>query len=150
MQINASIDVRSAPQAVFGWLESPDKARQWMTGVTATQIVHETPERVGTTFRETVSDAGGSLDIEGVITGFVPNESIAFHLRSRVHELDVEYRVGAIPMGSRVEAKADIRWKFPLNLVSLVAGGKMRRKIAAQLHDEFTGLKALCERGPAA
>ena len=145
MKISFSIDIDSPPARVFGWLESPEKAMQWMTSVARTEILHETPERVGTTFREVVEENGNGVELQGTITGFIPDRSISFHLTSRVNELDVEYGVEAIPTGTRLTQNANVRWKFPVNVISIFMGGKMRQGISAQSQKEFEKLKELCE-----
>ncbi len=146
MKISLSIDIDSPPARVFGWLESPGKAMQWMTSVARTEILYETPERVGTTFREVVEENGNGVELQGTITGFTPDRSISFHLTSRVNELDVEYGVEAIPTGTRLTQNANVRWKFPVNVISIFMGGKMRQGISAQSQKEFEKLKELCER----
>jgi len=145
MKIASSIDIKSSPEVVFGWLENPQKAMQWMTSVSGGEIAHETPERVGTTFREVVEDENGSLEMHGMIAGFEANKSIAFHLESRVNIVDVEYRVEKTGEGTRLDYQADIKWKFPVNIISIFMGKKMRQAILSQLRDELSGLKELCE-----
>jgi hypothetical protein len=36
-------------------------------------------------------------------------------------------------------------WKFPVNIISIIMGNKMRQGILAQLQDELGTLKELCE-----
>jgi len=145
MKIASSIDIKSSPEIVFGWLENPEKAMQWMTSVSSGEILHETPDRVGTTFREVVQDEGGSMEMHGMITGFESDKSIAFHLESRVNIVDVEYRVEKIDEGARLDYEANIKWKFPVNIISIFLGKKMMQSILAQLQDELNKLKELCE-----
>ena len=145
MQITSSIDIKSTPEVVFGWLENPEKAMEWMTSVSGGEILHETPNRVGTTFREVVEDESGAIEMRGFISGFEPDRSIAFHLESRVNIVDVEYRVEKIDEGTRLDYDANIKWKFPVNIISIFMGSKMRQSILAQLQDELNKLKALCE-----
>jgi hypothetical protein len=38
-----------------------------------------------------------------------------------------------------------IQWKFPLNIVSLIAGGRMKEGISRQTETELAELKRLCE-----
>ena len=147
MKISFSIDINSPPATVFGWVEDPEKAMKWMTSVAGGEILHETPERVGTTFREVVEEDGKGVEMQGEITGYKPNQSIAFHLNSRVNEVDVEFRVEAIPNGTRLTQTANVRWKFPVNVISIFAGGKIKQSISAQAQKEFEMLKELCESG---
>lgn len=145
MKISCSIDINSAPEVVFSWLEKPEKAMAWMTSVSKTEILHEEPGRVGTTFRETVEEGGNGVEIQGAITAFEPGKSISFHLSSRVNVLDVKYSVESIPQGARLEESAEVQWKFPVNLYGILFGEKIRQGILAQLQNEFGKLKELCE-----
>jgi len=120
---------------------------KWMTSVARGEILHETPERIGTTFREVVEEDGSGVELQGVITGFKPNQLISFHLNSRVNIVDVEYYVEAIPNGTRLTQNANVRWKFPVNVISLFIGKKMRQTISTQSQKEFEKLKELCESG---
>ena len=147
MKISFSIDINSLPATVFGWLENPEKAVKWMTSVAKTEILHETPERIGTTFREVVEEDGKGVELQGVITDFKPNRSISFHLDSRVNIVDVEYYVEAIQNGTRLTQNANVRWKFPVNVISIFMGSKIKQNISAQSQKEFEKLKELCESG---
>jgi uncharacterized protein YndB with AHSA1/START domain len=147
MKILLSVEINSPPARVFGWLESPEKAVKWMTSVAKTEILHETPERIGTTFREVVEEDGNGVELQGVITNFKPNKSISFHLDSRVNVVDVEYCVEAIPNGTRLTQTGNVRWKFPVNVISIFMGAKIKQNISAQSQKEFEKLKELCESG---
>ncbi len=146
MKISTSIDIHSTPEAVFGWLSRPEKAMEWMTSVSKTEILEEKAGMVGTTFREVVEDDSGSMEMRGTITAYEPLHSISFHLGSRVNALDVTYCIEPIAGGVRVIEDADVQWKFPVNIYGLFAGEKLRQGILAQLQDEFRKLKALCEQ----
>jgi carbon monoxide dehydrogenase subunit G len=145
MKIASSIEIKSSPEVVFSWLENPQKAMQWMTSVSNGDIIHETPERIGTTFREVVEDENGSMEMHGTITGFEADNSIAFHLESRVNIVDVEYRVEKAGEGTRLDYDANVKWKFPVNIISIFIGKKMRQSTLDQLQDALTKLKKLCE-----
>jgi uncharacterized protein YndB with AHSA1/START domain len=124
MNESFSIVINSPPATVFGWLEKPEKAVKWMTSVTKTEILNETPERIGTTFREVVEKDGNGVELHGAITDYKPNRSISFRLDSRVNVVDVEYCVEAIPNGMRLTQTGNVTWKFPVNVISLFIGGK--------------------------
>jgi len=145
MKLLFSIDINSPPEKVFGWVEDPEKALQWMTSVSGGEILHETPEKIGTTFREFVEENGEGVEMQGMITGYEPGRSISFHLESRVNSVDVTYIVETIPNGTRLTQTANVRWKFPVNVISVYMGSKMRQNISAQSQKEFEKLKELCE-----
>ena len=145
MKISTFVDIQSTPELVFGWLARPERATQWMSSVSRTEILQETPGMVGTSFREVVEDEGGSMEMHGTVTSFEPPRSISFHLSSKVNVLDVSYRVEPTTNGVRVIEDSDIRWKFPVNIMSIFLGEKMKQGILAQLQAEFSRLKELCE-----
>ena len=145
MKISLSIDINSPLPTVFSWVENPGKALQWQTSVAKGEILHETPERIGTTFREVVEEDGQGVELHGTITNYIPGKLISFHLESRVNVVDVEYSVEAIPNGTRLTQAGNVRWKFPINVISLFMGGKMEQGITAQSQKEFGKLKELCE-----
>jgi uncharacterized protein YndB with AHSA1/START domain len=109
MKTSNSIDIDSTPESVFHWLAKPERARVWMTSVSKTEILNETPDRVGTTFRETVEEDGNGIEMQGVVTGYQPNKLISFHLDSRVNQVDVEYRIEETHMGVRLTQTARIQ-----------------------------------------
>ncbi len=62
MKIVNRIEINTAPEKVFYWLEEPDHAKKWMTSVTKSEIIKETPNKVGTTFREYVEENSHGLE----------------------------------------------------------------------------------------
>jgi len=145
MKISSSIDIGTTAEIAFGWLEKPEKAMAWMTSVSKAEILHETEERLGTTFREIVEEDGGRMEMQGSITGYEPGKSISFHLSSRVNALDVKYSIAEIPGGVRVTENAEVQWRFPVSVYSVFFGERIKQGILAQLQDEFGKLKQLCE-----
>jgi len=145
MNINLSIDIQRSPETVFSWIDDPEKARMWQTGVTTGEILLETPHRIGTRFREVILEEGGELEMEGEITGYEAGRSISMHLESRLHTVDVSHVVEALPGAARYTQDASIRWKFPVNVMIFLQGKKLRDKIISQSRGELEKLKLLCE-----
>ena len=100
---------------------------------------------VGTTFRERIEEGGRTLEMHGVITAYVENETIGFHIASRIHDFDVSYSLESRDKSTYVFTAAQIRWKFPMNIVCLVLGKRMKNGIAQQVESELLELKRLCE-----
>ena len=147
MKITSSIVVKGTPREVFPWIADPAKAARWQSEVSSWNITSGKPVRAGTTFTEVIGDGEGKLEVHGVITAYDPDRRIAFNLDSRVHRLDVDYEVMETEGFSRVIASINIRWKFPMNVVSLFTGRKMQREILGQLKAELAELKNLCGTG---
>jgi len=120
---------------------------RWQKGVKGGEILEETPAKVGTTFREEMEENGNSLVMVGEITDYIPDKSISFHLESKIHKVDVSYSIVWENNRSTFGMKAFIHWRFPMNVVSLAFGRKIREGIVQQTKSELAELKRLCETG---
>ncbi len=145
MNIEHGIEISRPPEQVFPWIADPDKAMQWQKNVRGGEILIETPEKIGTTFKETIEEDGSELEMHGRITEYVEGDRIGFHIESRIHEFDVIYVVKKTAKGSKVSTKIDIRWKFPMNVISLFIGKKMKASLLEDIEAEFHELKRICE-----
>jgi hypothetical protein len=147
MRVHCSSEIAQPPDAVFPWIADPEKAVQWQKNVQGGKILIRKPEIVGTTFTEVIEEDGNTLELQGIITKYVENTEIDFHLQSRIHELDVRYALEAIWNGTKLSITAIIHWKFPMNIISLLMGKKMEAGLREQLHREILELIRLCEGG---
>ncbi len=120
---------------------------QWQKNVKGGEIIVNKPEVIGTTFKEEIEEDGNSLEMYGVITKFIRNQIIEFHLESKIHKVDVSYSVEEIDKTIKVMVDARINWKFPMNLLSIFIGNKMRKGITEQMESEILELKRICETG---
>lgn len=146
VDISCSIDINRRPEEVFLWVKDPEKAMVWMTSVSKGEILHQTPDLVGTTFRETVEDEGRGTELHGMIIGYTPDESISFHLSGDYNVVDVEHRVEEIEGGTRLTTDANVRFKGLVWVMSLFMGATFKKKAIEQMQAEFARLKELCER----
>jgi hypothetical protein len=145
MKINLAIEVSAEADEVFPWIDNPDKAMLWQKSVKKGEIIKETPEKIGTTFVEEMDDSENSLIMHGVITGYVRNQMITFQLESKIHKLDVCYSITGGGGKSLITAESNIYWKFPMNIMSIILGRKIKEGILKQTESEFAELKRLCE-----
>lgn len=145
MRITCTSDILKPPEFVFPWIAEPDKAMQWQKNVKGGEIIDNKPDVIGTTFKEEVEENGNSLEMHGVITKFVRNQIIEFRLESKIHKVEVSYSVEGIDKTTRITVDARIDWKFPMNLLSMFIGNKMRKGIAEQMESEILELKKICE-----
>ena len=146
MRVTCESLISKPPEIVFPWIAEPEKAMKWQKNVKGGEVLVSKPGMVGTTFRETMEEEDGrSLVMHGTITEYAENRAIGFHLESRIHAVDVRYSVEEIDRQTRISVVADIRWKFPLSIVSLLAGKKMQQNLATELQSEVLDLKCICE-----
>ena len=146
MRIAQTIEIAAPPQRVFYRLGDPERARTWMPSVSETEMLSETPERVGSTFRERVAEGERHTDLHGVITRWVDDELIAFHLQGDYNVADVQYRLEPTDAHTRLHMTVTTHFKGLTRLVMFLLGHRFRRKIEAQLHQELRQLKTICEQ----
>lgn len=145
MRISCTGEISRPPEIVFPWIAEPAKAMQWQKNVKNSEILVSSPGMVGTRFRETVEEDGNRLEMNGAVTGFDRDRFIAFHLSSRIHEFDVSYSLERRDDKTRFSIEASVRWKFPMNVVALVIGKRMQKRLAEQLSSEAEELRSICE-----
>jgi carbon monoxide dehydrogenase subunit G len=146
MILTYAIEIDRRPDQVFPWIADPERAMTWMTSVSGGEILKRTPDLVGTTFRETVSDKNGSTELRGVVTACRPNQSLAFHLEGEFNKADVEYTLARIPRGTRLTMRAEVRFKGIVRVLGVLLRPVFRRKVLGQFAREFDELKRLCEK----
>lgn len=145
MKISLAVEVAVRPEEVFPWLDDPEKAMLWQKGVKKAEIIQATPDRIGTTFVEEMEEDGNALQMHGVITAYAPNRMIAFHLESRIHQVDACYSIVEEDGCSVVRVESSVRWKFPMNMISLIMGRRIKEGILKQMQEELGQLRMRCE-----
>jgi len=121
MRISNVIEIRNTPENVFSWLENPRRAIQWMTSVSKTEIIEETADKIGTTFREIVEENGRGTELCGVVTDFVLNKRLAFHLEGDFNTVDVSYTLEEKGENTQLRQNAEIHFKGTTRLLLLFA-----------------------------
>ena len=145
MRIEYEDEIQQTPDKVFPWIAEPEKAMKWQKNVRGGEIIVNKPEIIGTTFREIIEEDGKSLEMKGIITKYVENRIIGFHLESKIHEFDVSYSIVGIGKATKLSIEADIKWKFPLNIIGKFMGKRMAETLKKQMESEVQDLKKLCE-----
>ncbi len=145
MRISVSVEINAPREKVFPWLGDPERAMTWMTSVAGGEIIEQTPDMVGTTFRERVEEDGRGTELHGVITEWVPDERLAFHLEGEFNDADVLFTLEEVGSATRVTQTAEVRFKGVVRIMSLFFGQSFKRNIRRQAESEFAALKALCE-----
>lgn len=145
MKFTVTIDILQTPEELFSWLAEPQKAKLWQKGVKDETIIKETKEKIGTTFKEVIEENGKSLEMTGVITDYKQDKLIAFHLKSKIHSVDVIYSILRDESKSILTVESKIIWKFPMNVISLIIGKKIRNGIIKQTEFELKELKKQVE-----
>ena len=147
MRITYENTIPQPPEVVFPWIAEPQKAMKWQRNVKGGEIIVNKPEVVGTTFKETIQEDGSSLEMYGTITKYIKDRTIGFHLESKIHEFDVSYSLEEINEKTKFSIEAIITWKFPMSIVSLFMGKRMKEDLVRQLESETLELMKICGAG---
>jgi uncharacterized protein YndB with AHSA1/START domain len=147
MKFVMSVDIGAAPEAVFPWIGDPERGKQWSASVVGGEIIRQTPGWVGTTFREQVGREGRTLEMQGVITEYAPNERFAVHLESSRHTADVRFVLEPVHNVTRLSREVDLRLKGVMKYCTLFLRTMLRKSISKEGQEEFAELKRLCEGG---
>jgi uncharacterized protein YndB with AHSA1/START domain len=145
MKLSFEIEIDCSPEEVFYWLKDPEKAREWMTSVSETEMLSGAPNTVGSTFREVIKDQNGQTEMQGVVTGYRENELISFHLSGQYNTVDVEFLLEKIGERTRVTQNAEVCFRSFMKILSIFLSPAFKKQITAQSQAEFARLKELCE-----
>jgi uncharacterized protein YndB with AHSA1/START domain len=146
MKITNEVEIEATPAEVFYWLEDPDRAMEWTTSVKEWRIIQEIPNRIGTTFCETIEEDDHVLKMRGVVTEFVPNKRFGVHLESDLNSVDVSFTLDPRADGTHLTQRVELRFKGMLKLLTLLSRASIRNRIENQALKEFARLKELCEK----
>lgn len=145
MKISYTIEIHNTSKQVFFWLEDPNRAKQWMTNVTNYKIINETPDKIGTTFTETIEENGRELEMQGELTDFIQNQKLSFYLESDIHIVKVEFILKEIDNITLLTQNAKIHFKGFMKVMIFLFGYFIKKKIINQTRKELNNLKSLCE-----
>jgi hypothetical protein len=140
------MDINCTPEKVWYWLGTPERAAIWQINVSKTEILEKTPNWIGTTFRETIEENGRGTEMQGVVTDYRENQSLAMHISGKYNTVDVVWRISEKGNYTRVTMNSNIQFKSFLRLFSLVPWPAFKRNIQRQLDREYVKLKELCEQ----
>lgn len=83
--------------------------------------------------------------MHGTITEYVANRMIGFHLESKMHAFDVSYTLEELGRKTKFRIDVILRWKFPMNVISLFMGKRIAANLVEKLESETLALRKLCE-----
>ncbi|MBN1644178.1 MAG: SRPBCC family protein [Dehalococcoidales bacterium] len=145
MKFTYTMDLNCTPEKVWYWLGTPERAVQWQTNVSKTEILEKTPDWIGTTFRETIEENGKSAEMQGVVTDYRENTVLAMRMIGKYNSVEVEWHLQEMGERTLLIMNSDIRFKSILKFISIVLWPVFKKNIRRQLSGEYTKLKELCE-----
>ena len=74
MKNSYSLEIEATPERVFRLLNNPDLAMKWVPNLVEDEVIVETPDNIGTTFRQVFVERGTTMEMTGEITEYKDNE----------------------------------------------------------------------------
>ncbi len=110
--------VIDAPAAtVFLWLEDNGRLKKWVPNLIEDEPLVETPDRIGSRFRQVFLENGKEMEMTGEITAFVENERMHVDMTGDMFNLDVDYILRAVSeTQTEVTQNTEIRFKGMMRL----------------------------------
>jgi len=91
MKTSKTTVIDAPAKIVFLWLEDNDRLRQWIPSLVEDEPIIETPEKVGSKFRQVFLENGKEMEMIGEITEYTENERLRCYITGKMFDLDVDY-----------------------------------------------------------
>ena len=98
-------------EIVFLWLDDSDRLKQWIPNLVDDESIVETPEKIGSKFRQVFVERGKTMEMTGEITEYVENEFLRANLAGDMFGMDVGYRLKSLS-DAQTEMTQDTLIKF--------------------------------------
>lgn len=136
-----AIEIPRPPSHVFAVLDDVAGTPRWFSRCTAVEKLEPGANAVGTPLRFTVlqrSTTTGTM--EGSIAAYARDQHIAFRMSDRMFTVTIDFKLTAIPTGTRVAHQIDV---VPGSLVGKLLQPLLRRVIPGQVAVDMAKLRDL-------
>ena len=132
MQTTSKITINAPASMVFLWLEDNDRLMKWVPNLVEDEAISETPDKVGSKFRQVFDERGKKMEMVGEITEYVENERMRVAMVGDMFDLDLDYTFVEedaakthLTQNTRIKFKGFIKLFTPIfALMSLFGGSK--------------------------
>jgi hypothetical protein len=142
MAVDYTIDFNQTPEKVFRYIDEPSLIKQWITELVAIEPLTEGGNRVGAKSKHIYNENGQTIEMIEEMLIYEPNRHIKIRGLTKGFELTLEYRLEALPQGSRLyyhETMTMQNWF--MRLLSPIIASSQKAKIKVYMER----LKALVE-----
>lgn len=146
MKTSKTTVINAPTVVVFLWLEDNERLRRWIPNIVEDEALIETPEKVGSKFRQAFLERGKRMEMIGEITEYTENERMRVYMSGDMFDLDVDYVLKALsPEKTELTQNSIIKFKgiFKLFTPLMILMSKLSKTDAqAEAH---TKLKNMAE-----
>ena len=144
MKTEGSVDIARPLQEVFDY--TLGNTPEWSLIVVSDEMIEETPDGAGSTFRVVTEERGNRMEFEGVVTRHDPPRTHAFHMKGPQFDIEAEYLFEDLGEGTRVTQKSLVLPKGFLKVFFALFGWLMKKSSGEALDKELANLKRLLEQ----
>lgn len=91
MQTTTITQISAPASTVFLWLEDKSRLMQWVPNLTEDEPITETPDKIGSRFRQVFVENGREMVMIGEITAYAENKHMCVDIEGNMFTLDLEY-----------------------------------------------------------
>lgn len=140
-----TIDINASPEQVFQWIVEPARSRQWLPNLVEDENIHETENKVGSTWRQVYEENGRRMEMFGITTVYEPNKRMCCVIKGSMFDLDVDYQLENLGNSTRLTQCSQVTMKGFFKLLGLLIAPMMKKAQTKQAEDCFRTLKQLVE-----
>jgi len=144
MKTSMTTIIDAPANIVFLWLEDNERLKQWVPNLIEDNPIIETPEKIGSTFRQTFLERGKTMEMTGEITAYTENERMRVFMTGEMFNLDVDYILKALtPEQTEVTQDTEIKMKGAAKLFAplmLLMSKLSKNNPQAEAHARLKGM----------
>ncbi len=145
MKTTASVEIDRPIEDVFDLTNN--HVAEWSEVVIEDQIIEETPDVVGSTFRSITENQGQQMVFEGIVTQYEYPNLNAVQLVGQFFDIDAAYFFERITSHkTKVTQVSEVRPKGGLKIIFLLFGWFMKSASCKAAEKELNNLKVFCEQ----
>ncbi|NQU50585.1 MAG: SRPBCC family protein [Planctomycetes bacterium] len=144
MENISSIEIDRPIEQVFEF--TLDHTPEWSLVVVENEVLTETPDGVGSTFRVLTEDRGRKMEFQGVVTYHQPPTASSVNMVGKQFDIFAEYTFEDLGGRTRVCQRSVVTPKGFMKLVFMLLGWMMKKSSCDAAEKELANLKALLEK----
>ncbi len=149
MKTTTDVEISRPLSEVFRY--TLENVADWSITVVEDEVIEETPEHVGTTFRIVTEDRGRRMEMNGEVTRYELDRLSEIHLTSTAFDIDALYEFEDLGGGrTRVTESAEVHPKGITKVFFFLFGWGMKKSSCDALQSELNSLKEKLESGAGA
>lgn len=95
MKTSMTTIIDAPANIVFLWLEDNERLKQWIPNLVSDEPIIETPDKIGSTFRQVFLENGKEMEMIGEITEYHQDQRMRVFMTGKMFVLDVDYFLNA-------------------------------------------------------